>query len=683
MKNFSAEGVALMMLRKKIKYGFAAFSAAFLFCTPPVSAAPGDFFADISAEHTEKAPRPQDDFYLSVNYDWIRSLNLSEGESRDMFCPMEDKAELVLGGITTAASLEPEKNTDFSRISALYACLNDESGREKAGYGELSEVFEAIDSAETVQEYAERLGSIMGTYRFTAWFGGFDVERDWQEGKIYVPVWGVPQLRYGDELYSNNADENRIKLAEEHVAGLLMLYGRDAKRARESAEKIISMQRRLEYARNAVPIVENPFGRVRMSAAELSEIYTHIDLMPVLEAAGIGGAEDNHTVDVKEPEVLQAADEFLVQENLPVLKDYALVYILDAFEDVLTPAYEREAESFRRDFYRTSPTEKSAKMQHKAEQIIPELYGRQYALLFEDDETRQDIMMLAEEIKSAYRRKIDSSDWMSGEAKEYAKVKLDSMRVKIGAPEKWPLHIDSFTFKHPRDGGVLIDNVLALYKAKAKAAGAQLFSECDGTEESFLPQTVNAFYRPSENAVIIPEALLRKPFYDKKYDRIEKLGGIGVIMAHEMSHSFDTLGAQFDADGCRRRWWTDEDEKAYREKICRISEYYSRYVSEGGQRTNGEQTVTENIADLGGISVVTELAGEKPEDLRRLYTKAAVCWRAKAGTVALRRKSGGVHALPHVRIDAVMSATDAFYRAFDVEKGDCMYVGPEDRVGLW
>ena len=121
MKNFAAEGFALMMVRKKIKYGFAAFSAVFLFCTAPVSAAPGDFFADISAERTEKAPRPQEDFYLSVNYEWIRSFNLSEGEYRDMFCPMEDKAELVLGGITTAASLEPEKNTDFSRISALYA----------------------------------------------------------------------------------------------------------------------------------------------------------------------------------------------------------------------------------------------------------------------------------------------------------------------------------------------------------------------------------------------------------------------------------------------------------------------------------------------------------------------------------------------------------------------------------
>ena len=242
MKNFAAEGFALMMVLKKIKYSFAAFSAAFLFGTAPVSAAPGDFFADISAERTEKAPRPQDDFYLSVNYEWIRSFNLSEGEYRDMFCPMEDKAELVLGGITTAASLEPEKNTDFSRISALYACLNDESGREKAGYGELSEVFEAIDSAETVQEYAERLGSIMGTYRFTAWFGCFDVERDWQEGKIYVPVWGVPQLRYEDELYSNNADESRIKLAEEHAAGLLKLYGRDEERAKESAGKIISVQ---------------------------------------------------------------------------------------------------------------------------------------------------------------------------------------------------------------------------------------------------------------------------------------------------------------------------------------------------------------------------------------------------------------------------------------------------------
>lgn len=677
-----------MMAENAVKIRAAALCMALFVFMTSCYAAPTDFFVDIDASHTEKAPRPQDDFYLSVNYEWIKDTPLAAGQaSKNMFSSLEEKTGGILGRITTAATLEPKRNADFARIAALYACVNDDRGRERAGFGELAEIFAGIEACSTPQEYAETMGALMGEYQFADWFGGFAVERDRFDGSRCIPVWGVPQPGLGREFMSDSGNREKIELYRKYIKSLLVLYGRSEAEAEEAAEGILSIQRTMAELQEPLEKRNNPSGIERGNIDYLSSLYTNIDIRPVLEAAGIGEASGVAAFDIREPELICCADSFMEQGNLQVMKDYAIVRIIFVFDRELTPEIRDMADEFSAAVDETrrclNPYERAEYSQRQTERLLPELYGRQYAALTYDEETKREILSFAEEMKEIYRKRIEAADWLSVPTKKYAKEKLDRLAVRIGAPEKWAEHADSFEIKRPAEGGVLIDNVLSLYRVRAAAHKDQLLRPFDASEWGFLPQTVNAFYRPCTNEIIIPSAMLQAPFSDKNGDRTDNLGGIGMILAHEISHSFDSIGAQFDADGVQRSWWTEEDQAAYKERIDSIAAFYGRYVAEDGMRTNGEQTLAENIADLGGISVVTEMVGDDKEALRRLYVKIAKCWRAKAGSSAWRRMAAGTHPFQYVRINGAMSSAEGFYRAFDVRPGDGMYVSPEERVGLW
>ena len=670
---------------KRFKQCLAGLAAALLMRTmAPLYAAPADFSVDLRAEHTAKAPRPQDDFYLSVNYDWLRQRKIPSDEMCiDMFKQCNDAMELALGQITTAATLDSQGNADLARISAIYACVQDDKGRKEAGYGELGELLERIEAVETPQQYVETLASIMGRYGIPCWFGSFGIMRDRIDGTDYITAWGLPVPGLGKEFMENPNNADEIAVYEKHIARLLEMYGRDKKTAADEAARMIDMQRDIVAVQKPLEVRQDPRNILRAKPEEIISLYKNIDLAKVLDAAGIGASDGVTEFDYSEPEAIRQADSRLTQENLPLLKDYAIVQLTGSFETVLTPAYREDYEAFSQKLTgaRSYPAEK--RNQRETESLLPLSYGRQYAAVAVNEQMKKDVTAMAEEMKAVYRAKLDGVEWMSHETKTYAKQKLDRMRIKAGAPEKWPEYLDTLTLKQPSEGGVLVNNVLEILQATVRYAREKLHKPYDAEEWQCTPQTVNAYYNPLGNEIMMPAAILQAPFYSAQSDRIENLGGIGMVLAHALSPSFDSSGAQFDADGLQRLWWTEQDWQAYQKQLDRIVTFYNRYDAGEGMRTNGAQTLTENIADLGGMSVITASAGEDTKDLRRLYEKTAICWRSKARDFMLRSMAVDTHSFPYVRINGTMSSTEGFYRAFDIKPGDGMYVGPEDRAYLW
>ena len=201
---------------------------------------------------------------------------------------------------------------------------------------------------------------------------------------------------------------------------------------------------------------------------------------------------------------------------------------------------------------------------------------------------------------------------------------------------------------------------------------------------SIAPQTVNAIYNPYANDITFPAAILQAPFYDKNADAAENLGGIGTVIGHEITHAFDTNGAGYDENGNFRNWWTPEDFVQFTARAQKVRDYYNSIEIANGLFQNGDQTVTENIADMGAMACVLDIIGDDKEAQRKAFESNAKIWAAnQTETYRDYLLMVDLHSLNKVRVNAVLPLFDQFYEVYGVTKNDAMYVAPEDRVQIW
>ena len=289
------------------------------------------------------------------------------------------------------------------------------------------------------------------------------------------------------------------------------------------------------------------------------------------------------------------------------------------------------------------------------------------------------------DIIGIFKKRIENLTWMSEATKEKAKLKLDKMNVKIGYPESMDSLIDKVNILPKEKGGTYFSNMTAISKEIRNQLKNVQFSKVDRDAWGMTPYTVNAGYNPSGNEIVLPAAILQAPLYDKDASYEENLGGIGYVIAHEVTHAFDPNGAQFDEYGNVNNWWTDKDYEMF-EFICRgVEDFYQGEEPIPAVQTNGKLTRNENIADIGGVSCITQLAGEKGQtDYRKLYTSVAKTW---AGTFSREYaeylSKVDVHSSGKIRVNRVLVNFPEFYEAFDIQKGDGMYVPPEERITVW
>ncbi|NLA79552.1 MAG: M13 family metallopeptidase [Chloroflexi bacterium] len=272
---------------------------------------------------------------------------------------------------------------------------------------------------------------------------------------------------------------------------------------------------------------------------------------------------------------------------------------------------------------------------------------------------------------------------MSEASRAEAIKTIDSMMVKVGYPESYTSFAKGLV-KSPEDGGSLIENAIAIHKAKAAAEHAKATAPVDKTVWALSPQTINAYYEPSLNEIIFPAAMLQPPFYNENASLAQNLGGIGTIIAHEITHAFDDMGSLFDDKGNFRDWWTKEDRQAFTERAAKFVSYFGGIEVLPGQKLDGELTLGENIADSGSLSVITSIVRDDKEALKEMLTSYARIWAAvTTEDDILGQLASDEHAPAKVRVNGVLSVTDAFYEAFDLKPGDKMYVAPENRVKLF
>jgi putative endopeptidase len=312
-------------------------------------------------------------------------------------------------------------------------------------------------------------------------------------------------------------------------------------------------------------------------------------------------------------------------------------------------------------------------------------FSKIYVNKYFSDKTKNDIQEIVDELRKAYEKRINNLDWMSDETKKNAINKLVKLKIQIGYIDKWDDY-SSLRIRSYEEGGSLWENISDKYNLKKQKEFSKLNQNVEDEEASSMePLTVEAWYMPNSNTISIPAAVLQGEIYNINWSKEKKMGTLGTLIGHEISHAFDNCGAQYDAGGNLKNWWTQEDLKKFEEKTNRVKSFYSQIKLENGKYVNGDLTVGENIADIGGVAVALDVLGEmKNPNYKEFFEGYAGCWHE---IMTKEAEESSLKFNPHsprkVRINAVLGQFDKLYETYGIKEGDKMYVKPEDRLKIW
>lgn len=632
------------------------------------------------------APDLKDDFYESVNYDQLSSWVISADESSiSHFTKMIDTNYERLNSLIKQAVLSnpvKETNKDEYNIKALYETAVDWETRNTSGFGDLQSYLDRIDRAATIYDLLKINMEMNRTYGITPIFS-ISVGPDLINAKKYSYYLGV-NFALSRENWTSENDLFRSSFTE-FLKNLWILNGTQPQEAEQIVNNVTSMM--LEIAKKALTIsdssnpdkIYNPFPMSDIPA-KLNNSIKLDDLLQYYEA----GAGD--TVIIMDTGALNKLAEYLTENNLLLLKNYIKSLIYIQYSNVVG------SESYKAYLAYTAQISGSTEIKSVEksinEQLQNELFfelGRMYAAKYVSEEIQINIRNMINEIQNIYRQRLNNLSWMSAETKAAAQNKLDKMKVIVGYDETgvWPQDLYEFYYTPKNEGGIFINNILSAKKANADYT---FKNKNEPVRDDIVvegPQTVNAFYSPSNNSIMILAGILQSPIYSIDASPEENAGGIGTIIAHEITHAFDNNGAKYDADGNFANWWQESDFQKFNELTEKVINYYNTYEIKG-YPINGTLTLSENIADLGAVSCITEYALNKGYDLSKVYTAYGKMWATKKTDASeISAILNDTHSPAKIRVNAVLSAMDKFYEVFDIQIGNGMYKAPEERPSIW
>ncbi|MFT3985199.1 MAG: M13 family metallopeptidase [Lachnospiraceae bacterium] len=637
----------------------------------------------------KKRPRLEDDFYSCVNFDTINQAVIPAGEKKwtvidSLDTRIADQLSIIIKDIMENSE-SYEAGTKQQRIMALYQSAVDMDSRNKAGFVKIQPLIESIQRADTIEQYLSAIGSLERQYGYSSLFN-FYIGADKEDSDLYNLYLTGADLCLGKEYLINESLSSCWTIYQTYIKQIFLLYGFSEKEAEQKSEEIFQFQQELAYSTLNVEKSGNPAVIYNpKNLEELQELFSNIHAEAMLQAfqySPVDGVEEWVVTDMEQAKKINT---YLTEEHLALLKDFSIFILLKDLAPYLSEEFYQADLDFKNQFY--GIREKKSDEEIAARLVQGALgfdFGKLYVEHYFSGESKLEIEQLIREIIEVYRCRIDQQEWMSEATKEKAKRKLDTMIVKIGYPDDWPAYMDRAVIKAPEEGGSLLFNILELSRIDKQHEYSRLGNPVDRSEWFFTPQTVNAYYNASMNEIVFPAGILQAPFYDPTADRAANLGGIGMVIGHEITHAFDADGSLYDEKGNYNVWWTEEEYQKFDELKQKIVDYYNGYELTDGFYVNGTLTLSENIADLGGLSCVCELCGDDREDLKVMFENYAGCWALKQTRNAMiNYLNTDVHAPGKIRVNAVVSSMDAFYDTYGVRPKDDMYTAPETRVGIW
>lgn len=633
--------------------------------------------------------RPQDDFYEAVNYEVMANWEIPANRASMTYFVqnVETIYNKINAEIKAAAAemLNLTPGSDEWNVAAFYLTGLDKQQRDNGGFGEIAGQFLAeVDQAASVPELLETTLRFGRNYNLT-YLGSFIYEPDFMDSKRKILCLNKPDIGLEKETWlAEDTDNQEIVAAYcDMLKKLWVQAGNPESTAEQTVAQVTEMMK--DIAQDSLSNsdsfnpqkIYNPYPINELPDFLFNGLLTE---QQIIEICGVSAEENLNIIDVGAQKRLA---NWLTEENLPLLKAYIkLTFYADTANFREITALEIK-QAYDAQIYGMEPDD----FERKTSLSVRDTLSFQCSKLFCDkyfsEAAKQDVEAMIEDIVAAYAKRIDTLTWMSESTKEAAKLKLANLTYNVGYPNEWPQNNYSLELQSPEQGGLYIDNYFKIRNAQADYNFASKDEPLKRDEWFSAPHEVNAYYLPSTNSITILAGILQEPFYSPNASEEEKLGGIGMVIAHELTHAFDTAGSQYDEQGNLRNWWTDEDLQSFQALAAKVVEYYDGMEIDGYQ-VNGNLTVGENIADLGSLACITQIAKENNLDLQALYKAYANIWAGKMRPEFLNiLVTTDEHSPNKIRVNAVLSAIDEFYTAFNVQPDDGMYQAPEKRPAIW
>lgn len=536
------------------------------------------------------------------------------------------------------------------------------------------------------------IAAILGGLPGASGFFGTGTGADMINSNINVMYWQQGGLGLGNRDYyiSNDPNEQAVLDAyKKYLNTIASLAGYNEKDAQRLVNNTIAIETSLAEAATTNEGLRDPGANYNpMSMTEVNAKYPHIDFKSYFKAQGLNSVD---SIVIGQLGSIAAVDSILAKASIQSLRDY------------LAAGYISSASSFLSDDFINAGFELQ-KAVSGVQQIQPrwkralsvpngmlgEALGELYVAKYFPASSKEKMLTLVNNLKSALGQHISDLTWMSEATKARALEKLNAFTVKIGYPDKW------------RDYSALTIDPTLTYWENIKQAMlfvtaldvADYGKPVDKARWYMTPQTVNAYYSPSSNEICFPAGILQAPFFDPEADDAINYGAIGVVIGHEMTHGFDDQGRQFDKDGNFKEWWAPEDAEAFKILADKLVAQFDSVIVLGDTHANGRLTLGENIADQGGLRVAytayhnalgdngAEIDGFTPD--QRFYLSYANVWAANIRDAEiLKRTKSDPHSLGRWRVNATLRNIEPFFAAFGIKEGDPMFRIPSDRVIIW
>lgn len=625
----------------------------------------------------------KDDFYASVNKNWLDSSVIPAGQSSTgtLYEKMYDTEPLNTLIERTVANPVGE---DAQRIAALYTNILDWDARNTAGIEPIRPYLEAAEAAQSVDEVMAVKKQIAENLAGNA-LVGFTLSADAKDSTRYTVGFAAFSPSLSKDVYANGGSQKDAYLT--YIQTLFEIGGADEASAAADAQRIWEMEKELSshaLDRQDYGNVDKTYNVYTMD--ELKSLYPTLDLDDIYAQSGLARSDDQ--IVVSDVGLLEASPKYFTEEHLADLKAYLRLTILAGYGGMLSQDFLDASDAYQEAFLGISGTLSDEAMATQlVQQYLSDELGRLYAAEYFSEEAKADVEDMVYDFIDIYEDRIRSLDWMSNATKAKAIEKLGALGVKVGYPDegKWNDYFKGVTLKTADEGGSYFDNVITMMKAQQ-----QMLIEWQGqpVNKDLWPMaayTVNACYVPSSNEIVFPAGILQAPLYDVNASREENLGGIGYVIAHEITHAFDNNGAKYDKNGNAADWWTAEDYAAFQQLCDEVTAFYDGVEAAPGITCSGALTLSENIADLGAAQCILEAAQrETNPDLEAMFRAMANTWcSTMPRETAAYYTTVDVHAPDKLRANRVLQTLDAFYTTFGITEGDGMWIAPEDRVAIW
>lgn len=630
--------------------------------------------------------RYQDDYYEYVNQNLLSKIELQATDAHwDWFGELNAVVSSEMEDIIRELSQDGktyEKGTPEQKIKDMYECVSDVENREATGLGPLKPHMDSIRNAQNIDEYVDALAQLSGEFGFSSIVGGYYISQDKADSSEYAVYMMYADTLIGKEYIEGESTKEYVDMYLEYVNDMLMEFGMSASEAAASTDSIETLLRDICASTLTTEQLYDPALTYNVyTADELQKLYTNVDVDKMLKTLGIDGQDKYIVLDVEQAKKINS---LLVEENLQALKDYSSFVMLNDVAEYASSGYVKLHDKMQNSLYGITESWGDEKIwMNLTQDLLPWDFGTIYVKEHFSQADKEAVENMIDLILKEYEEIIGRQEWMSEATKSKAVRKLETMQVKIGYPDKWPAAKDMMQVTPISEGGSLISNWLVSMQVAIDAQLQKLGTKVDRSEWSVTPQTINAMYDPSNNEIIFPAAILQAPFYSSRNSDGANLGGIGFVIAHEVSHAFDSSGALYDEYGNYNVWWTDEELAEYERLSQSIVDYYNNYEMMG-IKVNGDLTLMENIADLGAMTCITSIIGDDEKALDEAFGQMTYNWAsADTASFMMYLLNTDTHSPNKIRVNAVLSSCDAFYDIYDIKEDDKMYVAPEDRVGIW